>query len=216
MPADRRHLLVLSTAAGLLAVLGAGCATAPPAGERIAAPPMGTVTTYHRKSAGSLGTYDGRVVWTHAPGNWQGRPMVAFGSAQGISLHDPQSMALVAVLSAAGQPQVSYDPPMDYDWPLEVGKTWTSTNTVTQHASGRTVPVTTTFTVESWGDVTVPAGTFKAWKLVWRNNFGEVETRWVGVADRLATVKRHVERPATHPQGAGVLDAELLSVQVPR
>jgi hypothetical protein len=28
-------------------------------------------------------------------------------------------------------------------------------------------------------------------------------------------VKRHVERTAAHPQGAGVLDAELLSVKLP-
>lgn len=42
-------------------------------------------------------------------------------------------------------------------------------------------------------------------------NQNEFETRWVAPHDGLATVKRHVERPASHPQGAGVLDAELLS-----
>ncbi|WP_425258018.1 hypothetical protein ACPOLB_21140 [Rubrivivax sp. RP6-9] len=216
MPARPLPLPALLITAAAAATLGAGCATAPPAGNRIAAPPMGTVTTYHRKSSGSLGDFDGRVVWTHAAGSWQGRPMVAFGSAQGTSLHDPQSFALVASLGATGQPLASYDPPIDYAWPLQVGKTWTASTTVTQHPAGRTVPLTTTYRVESWGDVTVPAGTFKAYKLVWSNNFGEVETRWVGVADGIATVKRHVERPATHPQGAGVLDAELLSVQAPR
>ncbi len=223
MPARRLHPLpalpavpALLLATAFVATLGAGCATAPPTGERIAAPPMGTVTTYHRKSSGSLGSFDGPVVWTHAPGSWQGRPMLAFGSAQGVSLHDPQSLALVASLGATGQPQASYDPPIDYAWPLEVGKTWSTSTAVTQYPSGRTVPLTTRYKVESWGDVTVPAGTFKAFKLVWSNNFGEVETRWVGVADRIATIKRHVERPATHPQGAGVLDAELLSVQPPR
>ena len=61
----------------------------------------------------------------------------------------------------------------------------------------------------------VPAGTFKAYKLVWTNNSGEMETRWVSPSEGIATIKRHVERPSTHPQGAGVLDAELLSVVLP-
>ena len=36
-----------------------------------------------------------------------------------------------------------------------------------------------------------------------------------GKREGIATIKRHVERPSTHPQGAGVLDAELLSVVLP-
>jgi hypothetical protein len=111
---------------------------------------------------------------------------------------------------------MAFEPPIDYAWPLQVGKTWASTHTVTLYPSGRTLALTNRYSVESWGDVTVPAGTFKAFKLLWSNNLGEVETRWVGVADGIPTLKRHVERPATHPQGAGVLDAELLSVQAPR
>ena len=67
----------------------------------------------------------------------------------------------------------------------------------------------------SWGDVTVPAGTFKAFKLHWTNNLGETEVRWVSPADGIPTVKRRVERPASHPQGAGVLEADLLSRVLP-
>ena len=51
----------------------------------------------------------------------------------------------------------------------------------------------------------------QAFKLRFTNNLGESEERWVSPADGIPTVKRHVERPASHPQGAGVLDAELLS-----
>jgi hypothetical protein len=36
-------------------------------------------------------------------------------------------------------------------------------------------------------------------------------TRWLNPMEGLATIKRHVERPASHAQGAGVLDAVLLS-----
>lgn len=115
----------------------------------------------------------------------------------------------------AGKPTLSFEPPIDYQWPLQVGKAWTAENTVTVHPAGNPVKTRTDYRVESWGDVTVPAGTFKAFKLRWTNNLGETEVRWVSPANGLSTVKRHVERPATHPQGAGVLDAELLTRVLP-
>ena len=117
---------------------------------------------------------------------------------------------MVALLSPDGQPQASFSPPVAYQWPLEVGKAWTSNHTVTMLPSGRTVQRTIDWRVESWGEVTVPAGTFKAFKLVWTNELGEVETRWMNPMQGLLTIKRHVERPASHPQGEGVLDAEML------
>lgn len=206
--------LMVSAAAALL--LGAGCASTPPTAEKMATAPMGTVTTYHRKSSGSLGTFDGQVVWTHAPATWQGKPVIAFGAPQaGVALHEPATFGMLASLNPAGQPLMSFDPPIDYPWPLQVGKTWTANHTVTLYPSGRTVPTKIEGKVESWGDVTVPAGTFKAFKLVWTMNGNEFETRWINPAEGLATIKRHVERPATHPQGAGVLDAELLSRVLP-
>ena len=64
------------------ALLATGCATAPPVASRMELDPLGTVTTYHRKSSGSLGTYDGKVVWTHAPATWQGKPVISFGAPQ--------------------------------------------------------------------------------------------------------------------------------------
>jgi hypothetical protein len=196
--------------------VGAGCATKPPTAEKMMIVPLGTVTTYHRKSSGSLGTYDGPVVWSHTASTWQGRPVMAIGAPQaGTSLHDMEGFGIVALLSPDGQPQASFSPPIDYQWPLVVGKTWTSNHTVTMLPSGRTVPRRIDWKVESWGDVTVPAGSFKAYKLVWTNDLGEVETRWVNPAEGLFTIKRHVERPASHPQGAGVLDAEMLSRTLP-
>lgn len=210
-----RHASVLVCLVAAIA-LTAGCATRPPVADKMAAQPPGTVTTYHRKSSGSLGTFDGEVVWTVSATAWQGKPVVASGSPQaGTTLHDPTTLALIATLNPAGQPSTSFSPPVDYAWPLEVGKTWTSKHTVTIYPSGRTVPLTFSWKVDAWGDVTVPAGTFKAYKLTWTSDLGEIETRWVSPAEGIATVKRHVERTASHPQGAGVLDAELLSRTLP-
>lgn len=122
---------------------------------------------------------------------------------------------MLANLTPAGQPFMSFEPPIDCPWPLQVGKTWMGEHQVTLYPARTTVPMTIRGRVESWGEVTVPAGTFKAFKLVWTTDQGEVETRWVNPSEGLATIKRHVERPASHPQGAGVLDAELLSRVLP-
>ena len=212
----RRSLNLGLLAAATTAMLSLGCATAPPVAEKMVLPPMGTVDTFHRKSSGSLGNYDGQVVWTFAPTTWQGKPAISFGSPQaGASILDPATFAILAGLNTAGQPVFSYDPPMDYRWPLEVGKTWTSTMTLTMLGSGQKIPLTIDSRVEAWEDVTVPAGTFKAYRVSWRNNLGEAETRWLSPQEGHATLKRHVERPASHPQGAGVLDAVLLSRVLP-
>lgn len=192
-------------------LLAAGCASTPPAATEMAEVPIGTVNTYHRKSSGSLGVFDGPVPWAVSRSTWQGRPVLAYTSPAGTSLHLPRSHGLAASLNAQGQPSASYDPPIDLPWPLQVGKTWTTQHTVTMYPSGNTMTVTYRGTVESWGTVTVPAGTFKAYKVTWTDSLGEVETRWVSPSDGISPIKRHVERPASHPRGAGVLDAELLS-----
>jgi len=206
----------LLASAATASVLAAGCASAPPVAEKMMVPPMGTVVTFHRKSSGSLGNFDGQVVWTYSPATWQGQPMIAFGAPQaGVSLHEPGAFGTVAVLNAAGQPQYSFDPPMNYQWPLVVGQSWSSKFTMTMLPSGRKVPMTVDYKVEAWEDVSVPAGNFKAYKLTWSNSMGEVETRWMSPMEGHATIKRHVERPGSHPQGAGVLDAVLLSRVLP-
>lgn len=198
------------------ALLASGCSTTPPVAEGFAAAPVGTVTTLHRRSSGSLGNSDGKVVWTLSNGTWQGKPVVISASPEvGGWVLDPKTYAYIASLDRAGKHVYSYDPPMGYQWPLEVGKTWTSKHVRTVQASGQSMPIEVSWKVESWGDVTVPAGTFKAYKVVATNNLGEVETIWSSPKDGVTIVKRSVVRPATHPQGAGGLDAELLSNVLP-
>jgi len=213
-------LIPLQTLSATLLVaatlLAGGCAVTPPVAEKMVIAPVGTVMTYHRTSSGGLGAYDGTVVWNMTSNSWQGQSVLAFGSAvAGTALHEPSQFGMVAQLNPAGQPIFSFNPPFSYPWPLEVGKTWTSTHVMTLHASGKTMPFQISGKVESWGDVTVPAGTFKAYKLVWTDSTGDVETRWVNPQEGLATIKRHIDRPASHPQGAGMLDAELISFTFP-
>jgi hypothetical protein len=187
---------------------------AQPVAESPAATPAGTVTTFHRKSSGSLGTFDGPVVWTFSHGTWEGRPAVMQMARLGGSAFDPKTHANMATLDAEGKATMVFDPPVGYQCPLQVGKTWTSKHTATTPATGRSVPLEVNWKVEAWEDVTVPAGTYKTYKVVTTNNFGEVETRWTAPGTGIVLAKRLVTRPATHPQGAGELEAVLLS-QVP-
>lgn len=208
----RRGVMALAIATGLLAA----CSTTPPVASGMAASPDGTVTTFHRKSSGSLGVFDGTVVWTQRTTQWNGRTVMAVSAPQaGTTLHDPQTQAVLAALDGGGKLAQTFDPPLDLPWPLEVGKTVTTRHKVTSHANNRTVDLNVQWKVESWGDVTVPAGTFKAYKVVSTNQLGETEVRWVSPSSQLNLVKRHIERTPAHPQGAGVLDAELLSVKGP-
>jgi hypothetical protein len=201
-------LRTFSSAVLVVSVLsGAGCAVSPPVAEKMVIAPVESTMTYHRKSSGGLGAYDGKVVWNMTQSTWQGQTVYSFGSPlTGVSLHEPSQCGFVAQINPAGQPTMSFDPPIAYPWPLEVGKTWTMTHTMTLHVSGKTMPLHINGKVASWGDVTVPAGTFKAYKLVWTDSTGDVETRWISPMDALATIKR---QHARNYFVGGVLDPAL-------
>jgi hypothetical protein len=56
-------------------------------------------------------------------------------------------------------------PPEDWQWPLQVGKSWSVTVTWEDDAPARRVVLTTVWAVEAHEDITTPAGTFKAFKV---------------------------------------------------
>lgn len=57
-------------------------------------------------------------------------------------------------------------PPEDWQWPLQVGKSWSATVTWTDGpAQDRRFVLTGVWTVEAYEDVKTPAGTFKAFKV---------------------------------------------------
>jgi hypothetical protein len=69
-------------------------------------------------------------------------------------------------ISASGTFEISGNPPQTIQWPLSAGATWQSSTTVwtvTTNSSGSTytsVPLTTSFEVQSDASISVPAGTF--------------------------------------------------------
>jgi hypothetical protein len=193
-----------------------GCVTSPPVAREFVGMKEGTVLVYHRKSSGSYGTFNDQVTWLNSLGTWQGQPAMTAASAQaGTQVYDSKTHGLVAMLGRDGKPAVSYDPPIAYRWPMKVGDSWSSQHKVTLHANGRTVPLTLNYKVEAYDRITVPAGTFNAYLVVSTDSNGEVQRVWIAPADSLSVVKRTLDRPATHPQGAGHLEGELLSRKLP-
>jgi hypothetical protein len=204
----------LTTAFALSLTALSAAAQADP-GQFVAVP-AGTVTTYQRQSMGSYGSYDGAVRWTHGQRDWNGRAVTSATSERhGIQLMDPKTHGFIAQLTATGDPAYAFNPEIRWEWPLAVGKTWTSVHEMTQYLPPRSVSVTYTFQVEAHEDVTVPAGTFKAYRLTSRNSFGEVEQIWTVPSLGISTLKVIRDRPTTHPLGAGHLEGVLTSRTAP-
>ncbi len=214
----RFTLKSMAIAAGVASMfLAGGCSTTAPTAERFVAAPAGTVSTYFRRSSGSFGTVEGPVSWTRVDREWQGKPVYAAVSPQaGTTLHDPASnnFAMLAMLNRSGEPVVTFEPPVGYRYPLKVGNEWTSKHQMTVYPSREVRPYELSYKVEAYEPITVPAGTFQTYRILITDNFGQVDRYWISPETGIPTIKRTQTRPATHPQGAGQLDGELISLKV--
>jgi hypothetical protein len=180
------------------ATLLAGCAAVAPSTDRYVAPPIGSTWTYHVTATGSYGGGERDMQVRLEEGTLDGRKLYKFVAPGGAVLRT-DTAAVVAVLGPGDRVVLHYDPPIGPGWPLEVGKTKTDKLTLTT-PSGAKVPMTADWKVEAYEDVTVPAGTFKAWRISMADNFGYRSTIW-SVPDRLGIVKQWREKAATHPMG---------------
>lgn len=198
---------------GALALL-AGCASTPVV-ERFSDIPNGTVGVFTRKSTGSFGSGEARVVWTHGEAQFQGRRVLSTVSpTAGTAYYDPATYGQVASLSPAGVTTATYDPPLGNPWPLSVGRTWTTRHMVV--TPQRTLPLEVKGTVEAYEEITVPAGTYKTFRVVTVDSLGERTTVWTAPQSGIMIVRRQIERPASHPLGAGTLEGQLIERRVPR
>jgi hypothetical protein len=97
-----------------------------------------------------------------------------------------------------------------WELPLEVGKKWTRKYSFTIHAANRTLAIEDAQVVEAYEDVSVPAGTFKAWRVRSTDNLGNENTQWYA-PDLGVFVKQSLRRTAKNAAGAGTRDIELIS-----
>jgi hypothetical protein len=116
----------------------------------------------------------------------------------------------IVVLGRDGKPAVSFDPPIGWQYPLKVGKTWTTRHRMTMHATGNSVEFDFSCNVEDFEKVTVRAGTFDAFRVRCKTNLGADDTYWSspGLGP---FVKTRLLRDARHPAGAGTQESELVA-----
>lgn len=208
-----------ATMAATLAAAGwlAGCTTAPAVDPGVFVPsPLGKVTVFNRKSSGSFGSGESQVRWTHEATTWEGRPVVKAKIDGGPgNLLEPQTYAMVAMLNPAGQPTMSFDPPLGYGRTLKVGDSWTAQHTVTVYPSMNKVPYQITYKVLAYEKVTVPAGTFDTFKVESTDSAGETVVVWTAPAIGQNVIRRIQDRSAQARQGIGHQEGELAVLQLP-
>lgn len=197
------------------AMLVACAASNAPAQRLDPLPPLrpGSVWVNKVQNSGSFGSGEGEIQSVLVEKSWDGRQFLGVQTPEGTLLIHPANGHWVGLMGADGQIAVVWDPPLHWDYPVEVGKSWTRNFQLKFPAQGRSVPVEARQTVEAYEDVTVPAGTFKTYRFRWTDNTGTSNTDWFS-PDIQLLVKRIQERSAQHPQGPGRRETMLKSHNV--
>jgi hypothetical protein len=196
-------------AAGFAAVVS-GCAAFGPQADGWVPVPAGATWEMAQRNTGSYGK-DVRLKITRGDTTWNGAPAVTFANSLGATvIAQPADGNWIAVLGRDGKPMVSFDPPIGWQWPLKVGKTWTTQHRMTMHATGKSVDYDFSCNVEDFEKVTVGAGTFDAFRVRCKSNVGTDETYWSspGLGP---FVKTSLRRDAKYPSGPGTQESELVA-----
>jgi hypothetical protein len=205
--------LYLVIAALALGLLSGGCAMTPKA-ERWVAPPIGSTYTISRSDTGSYGSGTTQITVKVAERMWQGKQMMAYVAPQGVNVTTPEGR-WPAILGPDEKPIMSFEPPIGNEYPLEVGKTWNTSYRVTVHAANQTIPFDSTSKVEAYEEVTVPAGTFKTFKIVYSDTTGNESVTWSNPEVGM-WIKRIETRTANHRAGPGTRETQLISYTIPK
>lgn len=205
-----RHLLKSSVIATLAALGLVGCATFEPTAAQYAPPAVGTSWEVSQKSTGSYGS-DARLrVARVANMTWQGKEVVVYRGPQTQTLLDPVTGRWLAITRIDGAPVMTFDPPMGWDHPVKVGNQYKTRQKVTMHALNRTVEFDQTCNVLAYEKVSVPAGTYDAFRVRCTTTAGHDETHWMAPALGIF-IKQQLARSAANPSGPGTQDNELLA-----
>lgn len=195
--------------AALVPVALAGCATMPPTAQRYVAPPVGARWAHRRTDSGSYGSGTREIPTHRIEHTWQGSALIGLQTPEGTLLLRPTG-EWIAQVNPQGAPVVTWDPPLVWDWPLEIGKNWARKYTMTLHPSNRNVTYDVKQAVEAYEDVTVPAGTLGAFRLSSEDSLGNRDRFWFS-SNLGVFVRLELQRTALHTQGFGMRTAELVS-----
>jgi hypothetical protein len=197
--------------AAVFAAVLSGCAGVGPQMESWVPAPVGATWEIAQRNTGSYGKDTQLKTTRDADTTWQGAPVIAMATSQGGTLiARPGDGNWIVVLGRDGKPAVSFDPPIGWQYPLKVGKTWTTRHRMTMHATGNSVEFDFSCNVEDFEKVTVRAGTFDAFRVRCKTNLGADDTYWSspGLGP---FVKTRLLRDARHPAGAGTQESELVA-----
>lgn len=186
-----------------------GCAEAP----RVDGPVIveaGSTWTFERRDSGSFGKGTAQQTNTaRGEQSWQGRRVRATELPQGTRLADPDKGDWLAMVKG-DTTLLTWEPSVGYDWPLTVGKSFPRDYRVVDHVTKRSFDIRSTTTVESFEEVSVPAGTFTAFKIRYTDSLGVESVSWYS-PDAATWVKVRQTRDARFPAGPGTQEQDLLS-----
>lgn len=197
-----------------IALATAGCAVLAPHSERWTAPPPGASWEIAQRSTGSYGR-DAVLQVTRGDGSWQGAPVVTLANSLGMTTMTQPNGHWAAIVGRDGKAVMSWDPPLGFDYPLSVGKSWITPYRMTIGASGRTIAYDLSCKVGAYEKVTVKAGTFDAFRIDCSTTIGNEETYWTR-PDMGVFIKTSLRRTDRNPFGAGTQEVELVSVPTVR
>jgi hypothetical protein len=163
---------VLAVALGL-----GGCAVMEPKAEGYVAPPLGSTWIFARRNSGSFGSTSAQLLGIRGERVWQGQQVITFETQEGATLAHPREGSWLGYVNR-DTPVMTWDPPIGYEWPLVVGKTWTKNHRVTIHATNQVIPYQMTMKVEAYEDVATRAGTFKAFRISSSTTLGDENVNW--------------------------------------
>ena len=164
---------------------------------------------------------------TATPVDFNGRRGYGLASPTATRVLDPASFNPIGMLEAGKVAVIDSPDTALFSWPLWVGKSWEATNTHADLLYGETWPPAGSETwVAALEDITVPAGTFKAFRIeyqggigssvydTWRSpggrpGFESRDTYWYAPGPKMI-VKSEVVRLASNYQWAGRTTTELL------
>jgi len=192
----------------LVALTSGGCANVESLGERYQAPPLGSTWISARSDTGSYGASSAEVPGKRGEFIWQGKPHITFETSESTIVAQPDGPWVGFFRD--GKPMLTYDPPASYDFPLKVGKTFTKTYRLTNHATQQVSSSVVTTQIEALEDVVVKAGTFKTFRVKTSDTLGNENTVWFS-PELGIFVKQMNRRTDKHAQGVGTRDVELIS-----
>jgi hypothetical protein len=213
--APRQDRARVRFAGGALAIacLCGGCALPMASGDHYVAPPLGSSWVTSRSDSGSFGTAKAQVATTRGEQEWEGGRVISYESPGFTQLL--RADGKLVAFKNGDKPMVTFDPPVTLAYPLEVGKTTVTSHKVTVYPSKQVFPMQITQKVEAAEEITVPAGTFKTFRIRWIESNGNDNTYWQS-PELGFSVKTILTRTAAHSAGVGRRESELLSQTVRR